>query len=150
LAFFDREGFIILCFVHEFCKAMVFDDGLHPVEGLQVHDHLELRIVNRPDRSRLGPRLRWAGILLLVLVVASIVGNRGLVRFYQMQQTRAALEREIEQITRQLRGTRVKKAAPAKRKARKKPRFSKEERLRRAKRMKAYWDNWRKQKKAGK
>jgi len=56
-------------------------------------------VQNPPDRSRLGPRLRWAGVLLLVLVVASIVGNRGLVRLYQMQQTRAALEREIEQLT---------------------------------------------------
>ena len=52
-----------------------------------------------PDRFRLGPRLRLVGILLLVLVVASIVGNRGLVRLYHMQQSRTALEREIEQLT---------------------------------------------------
>ena len=50
------------------------------------------------DRFRLGPRLRLVGILLLVLVVASIVGNRGLVRLYQMQQTRASLEQEIERL----------------------------------------------------
>ncbi len=60
------------------------------------------------------------------------------------------LDAEIEEITRQLRGPRGRKAAPAKAKARKRPRFSKQERLRRAKRMKAYWENWRKQKKAGK
>jgi len=56
-------------------------------------------VLPSPDRFRLGPRLRLAGILLLVLVVASIVGNRGLVRLYHMQQTRASLEREIEQLT---------------------------------------------------
>jgi len=63
---------------------------------------------------------------------------------------RRELDAEIEQITRQLRGTRGRKAAPARTEGRRKPRFSKQERLRRAKRMKAYWENWRKQKKAGK
>jgi len=56
-------------------------------------------VLPSPDRSRLGSRLRLVAILLLVLVVASIVGNRGLLRLYHMQQTRAALEREIEQLT---------------------------------------------------
>lgn len=56
-------------------------------------------VLPSPDRFRLGPRLRLVGILLLVLVVASIVGNRGLVRLYHMQQSRTALEREIEQLT---------------------------------------------------
>ena len=60
------------------------------------------------------------------------------------------LDAEIGEITRQLRGPCGRKAAPAMAGARKRPRFSKEERLRRAKRMKAYWENWRKQKKAGK
>jgi len=60
------------------------------------------------------------------------------------------LDAEIEQITRQLRGGRGRKAAPAKAAGRKRPRFSKAERLRRAERMTAYWENWRKQKKAGK
>ena len=60
------------------------------------------------------------------------------------------LDAEIEGITRQLLGTRGRKASPAKPGARKKPRFSREERLRRAKRMKAYWENWRKQKKTRK
>ena len=56
-------------------------------------------VLPSPNRFRLGPRLRLAGILLLVLVVASIAGNRGLVHLYHMQQTRTALEREIEQLS---------------------------------------------------
>jgi hypothetical protein len=67
-----------------------------------------------------------------------------------LMNKRKELDAEIEQISRQLRGTRGRKAVSAKPQSRKKPRFSKEERLRRAKRMKAYWENWRKQKKAGK
>jgi hypothetical protein len=67
-----------------------------------------------------------------------------------LMNKRKELDAEIEQITRQLRGPRGRKAASVKPAARKKPRFSKQERLRRAKRMKAYWENWRKQKKAGK
>ncbi len=67
-----------------------------------------------------------------------------------LMNKRKELDAEIEQISRQLRGTRGRKAAPAKAQARKNPRFSREERLRRAKRMKAYWENWRKQKKSGK
>ncbi len=67
-----------------------------------------------------------------------------------LQNKRKELDAEIEQITRQLKGTRGRKAAAAKPVGRRRPRFSKEERLRRAKRMKAYWENWRKQKKAGK
>ncbi len=63
---------------------------------------------------------------------------------------RKELEAEIEEVERQLRGTRGRKAAAPKPAGRRKPRFSREERLRRAKRMKAYWENWRKQKKAGK
>jgi len=63
---------------------------------------------------------------------------------------RKELDAEIEQITRQLRVVRGRKAAPAKAGGRKRPRFSKEERLRRAKRMREYWENWRKQKKSGK
>ena len=61
------------------------------------------------------------------------------------------LDAEIAEITRELRGLPAKQApvaipspvAPA---ARKKSRFSKEERLRRSQRMKVYWDNWRKKK----
>jgi len=37
-------------------------------------------------------------LLLLGLAAASVVGNRGLVRLYQMHQTKAALIREIEQL----------------------------------------------------
>jgi cell division protein FtsB len=54
------------------------------------------RTSNRPS---LGPRLKLAAILLLVLVVALAIGNRGLVRVYRMHQTKAALEREIAQLT---------------------------------------------------
>ena len=52
-----------------------------------------------PNRTLLGPRLRLAAILLLALVVASVIGNRGLVRLYRMHQTKAALERENVQLT---------------------------------------------------
>jgi hypothetical protein len=63
------------------------------------------------------------------------------------------IELEIEGITRQLRGGRRAKAplvvptASALKvgAARKRSRFSKMERLRRSARMKAYWENWRKQ-----
>lgn len=51
-----------------------------------------------PDKPPLRPRLRLAAILLLGLVVASVMGNRGLVRLYRMHQTKAALEREITQL----------------------------------------------------
>jgi hypothetical protein len=63
---------------------------------------------------------------------------------------RKELDAEIEEITRQLRGGRGRKAVPVKPGARKRARFSREERLRRAKRMKEYWENWRKQKKSAK
>ena len=52
-----------------------------------------------PDRPPLRPRLRLAAILILALLAASVMGNRGLLRLYQMQQTRVALEREIAQLT---------------------------------------------------
>ena len=52
-----------------------------------------------PNRPPFRPRLKLAAILLLALVAASVVGNRGLVRVYRMHQTRAALEREIAQLT---------------------------------------------------
>ena len=52
-----------------------------------------------PNRLPFRPRLKLAAFLLLALVVASVVGNRGLVRVYRMHQTRAALEREIVQLT---------------------------------------------------
>jgi cell division protein FtsL len=43
--------------------------------------------------------LRLAILFLLALVVASVMGNRSLLRLYQMHRDRAALEREIEQLT---------------------------------------------------
>ncbi|OGB92375.1 MAG: hypothetical protein A2Z31_00795 [candidate division NC10 bacterium RBG_16_65_8] len=42
--------------------------------------------------------MRLAILFLLVLVVASVMGNRSLLRLYQMHRDRAALEREIEQL----------------------------------------------------
>jgi hypothetical protein len=55
------------------------------------------------------------------------------------------LEEEIAEITRELRGAPTKKTAPAiEGSAKKRARFTKEERARRSQRMKAYWDNYRK------
>jgi hypothetical protein len=64
------------------------------------------------------------------------------------------IDEEIAEITRELRGkpgvmmSRPKSpnAAAQVRAPRKRARFSKEEKLRRSQRMKAYWDNWRKKK----
>jgi len=75
-----------------------------------------------------------------------------------LESKKKQIDLEIEEITRELRGRGRKPVhfAPAVlvrepvRVARKRSRFSKEERLRRSARMKAYWDNWRKQKKAKK
>jgi chromosome segregation ATPase len=68
-----------------------------------------------------------------------------------LENKKKQLDAEIADITRELRKGASKEApAPAKvkrvRAAAKRPRFSKEERLRRSQRMKAYWDNWRKKK----
>lgn len=54
-----------------------------------------------PGRTRPSPlrHLRLAILFLLALVVASVIGNRSLIRMYQMHRDRAALEREIEQLT---------------------------------------------------
>jgi len=69
-----------------------------------------------------------------------------------LENKRKAIEAEISALTRELRrgrgrsaGVPAASAAPARRK-RRRSRFSKEERLRRSQRMKAYWENWRKQK----
>ena len=68
------------------------------------------------------------------------------------------IDAEIDEISRELGGQRSKRTArttlavPAGESGvpRKRSRFSKEERLRRSSRMKAYWENWRKQKKGQK
>ena len=65
------------------------------------------------------------------------------------------IDQDIIEITRELKGKPKASAASAQTpkaatKGRKRSRFSKEERLRRAARMKAYWDNWRKKKAAKK
>ena len=51
------------------------------------------------DRSWFRSRLVLVAILLLLLVAASLVGDRGLIRLYQLHRTRAALTREIEQVS---------------------------------------------------
>jgi hypothetical protein len=69
-----------------------------------------------------------------------------------LESKRKQINLEIEEINREL-GGRPKEAAPVRkpgRVGRKRSRFSKAERLRRSARMKAYWENWRKQKKAQK
>ncbi len=43
-------------------------------------------------------RLRLVVLLLLAVVAASVMGNRGLFRLYQMHRDKAALEREIEEL----------------------------------------------------
>lgn len=52
-----------------------------------------------PNRPPFRPRLKLAVLLLVALAVASLVGNRGVVRLYRMHQTKVALEREIAQLT---------------------------------------------------
>jgi len=52
-----------------------------------------------PDRSWFRPRLVVVAILLLLLVAASLMGERGLLRLYQMHRFRAALTREVEQLS---------------------------------------------------
>lgn len=61
----------------------------------------EALVVTLPDANRrpLRPRLRLAAMLLLALVLVSVPGNRGLIRLYRMHQTKAALEREVTQLT---------------------------------------------------
>lgn len=68
-----------------------------------------------------------------------------------LENKKKQLDTEIADITRELRRGAAKEApAPAQgaraRAARKRSRFSKEEKLRRSRRMKAYWENWRKKK----
>ncbi len=68
-----------------------------------------------------------------------------------LQNRKKQLDAEIAEITRELRGgttkaTRVSPKSAGIAPAKKRPRFTKEERLRRSKRMTAYWENWRKQK----
>ena len=70
-----------------------------------------------------------------------------------LENKKKQIDQEIAEITRELRGqsprrplaARQTKASSAAR-TRKRPRFSKEERIRRSQRMKAYWENWRKKK----
>jgi cell division septum initiation protein DivIVA len=64
-----------------------------------------------------------------------------------LENKKKQLDAEIAEINHELRGkTSMKASASAEGAAKKRSRFSKEERLRRSQRMKAYWDNWRKKK----
>ena len=72
-----------------------------------------------------------------------------------LESKRRQIELEIEGLTRELRGgargrqsagSSATAAAPAGGQKRRRSRFTKDERLRRSARMKAYWENWRKQK----
>lgn len=51
------------------------------------------------ERPSLFRHLRLAIVFLAALVVASAIGNRSLIRLYQMHRDRVAIEREIEQLT---------------------------------------------------
>jgi uncharacterized protein involved in exopolysaccharide biosynthesis len=68
-----------------------------------------------------------------------------------LENKKKQIDQEIAEITRELRGRSPRRplaatqiAASSTARARKRPRFSKEERIRRSQRMKAYWENWRK------
>jgi hypothetical protein len=68
-----------------------------------------------------------------------------------LENKKKQLDAEIAEIARELRGgAAAPRPLPATgaraRSAKKRSRFSKEERLRRSQRMKAYWDSWRKKK----
>lgn len=68
-----------------------------------------------------------------------------------LENKKKQLDAEIAEITRELRGGAVKQDRSALQGAgtvssRRRPRFSKEEKLRRSQRMKEYWENWRKKK----
>jgi hypothetical protein len=70
-----------------------------------------------------------------------------------LENKKKLLDTEIAEITRELRGMPGRKAllsieasGPSSKPAKKRSQFSKEERIRRSQRMKAYWDNYRKKK----
>jgi uncharacterized protein (UPF0335 family) len=74
-----------------------------------------------------------------------------------LQNKKKQIDAEIAEIYRELRGRGSQKGLNQTRSAgtkvaasRKPAQFSKEERLRRSQRMKAYWENWRKKKSRGK
>jgi hypothetical protein len=70
-----------------------------------------------------------------------------------LEYKKKQIDQEIVEIAREIKGSPKASAASApaakaaaSRGGRKRPQFSKEEKLRRSARMKAYWDNWRKMK----
>jgi cell division protein FtsB len=58
-----------------------------------------MRFSPSADRPPLRRHLRLVVIFFIALVVVSVMGNRGLIRLYQMHRDRAALTREIEQLS---------------------------------------------------
>lgn len=52
-----------------------------------------------PDRPPLRRHLRLVIIFIIALVAVSVMGNRGLIRLYQMHRDKAVLEREIEHLS---------------------------------------------------
>ncbi len=69
-----------------------------------------------------------------------------------LQNKKRQIDQEIETLTNELRGRGGKRKAatavrPVMAKTRKRPRYTREERLRRSQRMKAYWEDRRKQQK---
>ena len=72
-----------------------------------------------------------------------------------LESKKKQIDAEIAEIQSELRGGRARRvrgpgislgAVTTSRRRRKRSRFSKDERLKRSQRMKAYWENWRKQK----
>lgn len=57
-----------------------------------------MRFGPSPGRPPLRRHLWLVVIFLVTLVAVSVMGNRSLLRLYQMHRDRAALEREIEQL----------------------------------------------------
>lgn len=78
---------------------------------------------------------------LLTLALETLVNRRN-----QIDEEISLLSKELEAGRSGKATAAVAKAAPKARLARKRKTLSKEERLRRSQRMKAYWDNWRKKK----
>lgn len=58
-----------------------------------------MRFTPSSDRPPLRRHLKLVAFLFLVLVAVSVMGNRGLVRLYQMQRDKAALGREIDRLS---------------------------------------------------
>ncbi len=58
-----------------------------------------MRFSPSSDRAPLRRHLRLVIIFLIATAVISVMGNRGLIRIYQMHRDRVSLEREIEHLS---------------------------------------------------